>query len=284
MRVRETRGMSQSDAPAFAVERHAHILQLLHERGRVRNTELADLLGVTEPTIRKDIADLARQQQLRRTHGGAIALRTAIEPDMPARMGRNIDAKSRIAHACLALVKTGDAIFLDSGSTTLAIAEQLVPAAAAGSPANVNVLTNALAVAQTLADKAGIRHTVLGGNYRPTGGCFVGPLTQQDLNSFTVNLAFLGVTGVTDQGFTVADLSEAQVKRAAMDRARRVVVVMDSTKVGATDFATVCELDAVATIVTDESNDHLAALCTAAGVELIVAAADVIPTDQPRAR
>lgn len=100
----------------------------------------------------------------------------------------------------------------------------------------------------------------------------MGPLTQDDLSRFTVNIAFLGVTGVTEQGFTVADLSEAQVKRAVMDRARRVVVAMDHTKVGAADFAKVCDLDAVATVVIDEPNEHLAHLCSAAGVELIVAA------------
>jgi DeoR/GlpR family transcriptional regulator of sugar metabolism len=261
-------------APVFAAERHASILRLLDERGRVRNTELAELLGVTEPTIRKDVADLARQQRLHRTHGGAIAIRPAIEPDLPARMGRNVDAKIRIARACLSLINTGDAIFLDSGSTVLAIAEQLTAAAAAGVTHNVNVLTNALAVAQTLADRAGIRHTVLGGSYRPTGGCFVGPLTQDDLGRFTVNLAFLGVTGVTEHGFTVADLSEAQVKRTVIDRARRVVVVMDHTKVGAADFAKICDLDAVATVVTDEPNAHLADLCDNAGVEIIVATPD----------
>ncbi len=218
------------------------------------------------------MADLARQRRLHRTHGGAIALRPAIEPDLPARIGRSVEAKERIARACVALVNTGDAVFLDSGSTILAIAQQLAAAAAAGAPRNVNVLTNALPVAQTLADQAGIRHTVLGGSYRPAGGCFTGPLTEDDAARFTVNLAFLGVTGVTDQGFTVADLGEAQVKRAVIDRARRVVVAMDHTKVGAADFAKVCDLDAVAAIVTDEPGEHLASLCADAGVELIIAA------------
>jgi DeoR/GlpR family transcriptional regulator of sugar metabolism len=79
------------------------------------------------------------------------------------------------------------------------------------------------------------------------------------------------VTGVTDQGFTVADLGEAKVKRAVMDRARRVVVAMDHTKVGAADFAKVCDLDAVAAVVTDEPSEHLADLCADAGVEFIIA-------------
>jgi DeoR/GlpR family transcriptional regulator of sugar metabolism len=261
-----------SDAPpvAFAEERHSRILELLSERGRIRNTELAELLGVTEPTVRKDVADLARQRLLHRTHGGVIAVRPAFELDLPARVSRNTDAKTKIARTCLSLINTGDAVYLDGGSTILRIAELLAEESRARrGPWNVNVLTNALAVAQSLADQAGVRHTVLGGTFRPTGGCFVGPLTLADLNNFTVDIAFMGVTGLTEQGFTVADLGEAQVKKAVVDRARRVVVAMDHTKLGAADFAKVCELDAITTIVTDRPNAYLVELCQASGVELI---------------
>ena len=262
--------MTDSPSVAFAEERQARILALLGERGRIRNTELAELLGVTEPTVRKDVADLARQRRLRRTHGGVIAVRPTFEPDLPARVGRNAEAKTRIARACLSLVSAGDAVYLDGGSTVLRIAELMAdetdPLRATW---NVNVLTNAVAVAQTLADRPGVRHTMLGGTYRPTGGCFVGPLTLADLETFTVNVAFLGVTGLTEQGFTVADLGEAQVKKAIVDRARRVVVAMDVTKLGTSDFAKVCDLDAVATVVTDGPPDYLVELCHAAGVELI---------------
>lgn len=254
-------------AAAFAEERHAKILELLSDRGRIRNRELAALLAVTEPTIRKDVADLARQRLLHRTHGGIIAVRPTFEPELSARVTRNVDAKSRIAAACLALIATGDAVYLDGGSTVLRLAELLVES---DEPArNVNVLTNALAVAQTLAEHPGVRHTVLGGTFRPTGGCFVGPLTLSDLDNFTVNVAFIGVTGLTEHGFTVADLGEAQVKKAVIDRARRVVIAMDHTKLGAADFAKVCDLDAVATIVTDSPNAYLAQLCNDAGVDLI---------------
>ena len=82
-------------------------------------------------------------------------------------------------------------------------------------------------------------------------------------------MSFIGVTGLTEHGFTVADMGEAQVKKAVIDRARRVVIAMDHTKLGAADFAKVCDLDAVATIVTDSPNAYLAQLCIDAGVDLI---------------
>ena len=260
---------------AFAEERHAKILELLGVRGRIRNRELAALLAVTEPTIRKDVADLARQRLLHRTHGGIIAVRPTFEPDLSARVTRNVDAKSRIAATCLSMINTGDAVYLDGGSTVLRLAELLIDTDTGDRhPRNVNILTNALAVAQTLADHAGVRHTVLGGTYRPTGGCFVGPLTLADLDNFTVNIAFIGVTGLTEHGFTVADLGEAQVKKAVIDRARRVIVAMDHTKLGTADFAKVCDLDAVGAVVTDSPSDYLSGLCAAAGV-------DVIDADSP---
>jgi DeoR/GlpR family transcriptional regulator of sugar metabolism len=262
-------GAAEAPAP-FAEERQARILALLGERGRIRNSELAELLGVTEPTVRKDVADLAQQRRLQRTHGGVIALRPAFEPALPVRVGRNAEEKTRIARACLGLIGVGDAVYLDGGSTVLRIAELLADDTdAAQGTWNLNVLTNSVAVAQTLADRAGIRHTVLGGTFRPTGGCLVGPLTLSALEAFTVNIAFVGVTGLTEQGFTVADLSEAQVKAAVVDRARRVVVPMDHTKLGASDFAKVCDLDAVTTIVTNAAPAYLSDLCDANGIELI---------------
>jgi DeoR/GlpR family transcriptional regulator of sugar metabolism len=301
--ARESHGREGAPA-AFAQERHTRILDLLSERGRIRNTELADLLGVTEPTVRKDVADLARQRRLNRVHGGAIALRPVFEPDLDSRTTRNAEAKTKIAQACLALISTGDAVYIDSGTTMLRLAELLADAetgpgnagqegsgqgGSGQAPRNINVLTNALAVAQILADRPGIRHTVLGGSYRPAGGCFVGPLALANLGEFTVNVAFLGVTGLTEHGFTVADQAEAQVKRAVADRARRVVVAMDHTKLGTADFVKICDLDAVGTIVTDSPNDYLTELCRERGVELIDAnnrasryqAAVPVPTKNP---
>lgn len=278
------------ERPMLADERRRRILEIVEARGSVRVRDLAQLLGVTEPTVRKDVADLDRQRLLHRTHGGAIGRRPSYEPDLSVRVSRNADAKTAIAYTCLAEIKDGDAIFLDSGTTMLAIAEALVSADPAGSrfgrgpvtPNNVNVLTNSLEVARVLAPAPGVRHTVLGGQYRAAGRCLVGPLAIDALQRFTLNIAFIGITGLSESGLTVADLSEAEVKTAAMERARRVVVPMDHTKLGATDFVKVCDLDRVDTLVTDNENPHLTQLCNNHHVQLVVAGgASELPNVSP---
>lgn len=262
----------------FPGERRRQILEIVNARGSIRVSELATLVRVTEPTVRKDISDLDAQRLLRRTHGGALAARPAYEVNVSARAGTNVEGKQAIARACLAEIKDGDAIFIDSGTTMIALAEALSPSPTAFAdglasrcPVNVNVLTNALEVAKILAPSVGVRHSVLGGQYRLAGGCFVGPLTIEALQRFTLNIAFVGVTGLSPLGFTVADVNEAQVKTAAMDRARRVIVPMDHTKVGVADFVKVCDPDRVETVVTDEANADLARMCKDHGVRLVVA-------------
>lgn len=253
---------------AFTEERRARILEIVAGRGRIRTVELAELLDVTQPTVRRDIADLDRQRLLHRTHGGAVAVRRSYEPTLATRAGLHVAAKQRIARACLQRIADGDSVFLDSGSTVEAIADALCESSG---PRHVNVLTNALGVAGRLAEVPAVRHTVLGGQYRALGGCLVGPLAVESLQQFTVNTAFIGVTGLSELGFTVSDMGDAELKAAAIDRARTVVVVMDASKVGADDFRKVCELDRVHVVVTDQHDKWLAARCEEAGVELVVA-------------
>ena len=266
------------EKPLFGAERRRRILEIVNARGRVKVSQLAELVGVTEPTVRKDINDLDAQHLLRRAHGGALALRPAYEPDITSRVSANIKGKRAIAQACMAEVKDGDAIFLDSGTTMISLAEQLRPdsgAVATGAtspiPANVNVLTSSMEVARLLAPVPNVRHSVLGGQYRATGDCFVGPLAIYSLQRFTLNTAFIGVSGLSETGFTVADANEAEVKMAVIERARRVVVPMDHTKIGVTDFVKVCDPDQVDTVVTDEANEHLAQMCREHGIRLVVA-------------
>jgi DeoR/GlpR family transcriptional regulator of sugar metabolism len=262
---------------AFTEERRAKIMDIVASRGRIRTAELAELLGVTEPTVRRDIADLDRQRLLRRTHGGVLALRPAYEPELAARAQLNVPGKQAIARACLELIDDRDSIFLDSGTSIELIAVALrsaltdAPPGGVGRPAHVNVLTNALGVAALLTDVPTVRHTVLGGQFRSLGGCLVGPLALENLQQFTVNTAFIGVTGLSDSGFSVSDLGDAQLKAAVMDRARQVIVPMDSSKFGATDFRRVCDLDRIHMIVTDRDDSWLRSQCDAHGVELRIA-------------
>jgi DeoR/GlpR family transcriptional regulator of sugar metabolism len=261
--------------PALAEPRRARILELVNERGSIRVSELAEIVGVAEPTIRKDVADLERHRLLRRTHGGALAMEAAYEPTIADRAGHNVAAKDIIGRACAAEVASGDSVFLDSGTTVQSIARaigsRLGDRRLGQRPANLNVLTNALGVAEILADSPDVRTTVLGGQYRVAGGCFVGPLALTAIEQFTVNIAFVGVTGLYDRSFSVADIAEAQLKRAVMSRARRVVVPMDHSKLGSSDFMTLCDLKGVDALVTDRDDDDLHQLCSDSGVRLVIA-------------
>lgn len=249
--------------PDFAEERRAKILGLVQDRGRVRNSDLVALLHVSEPTIRKDLTMLERQRLLRRTHGGAIAVTPTMEQAIGERDAVHAEAKARIARACMAYINPGDAIFLDSGTTVKGIADLL-------QVANVNVLTNALAVASALASRADVRHTLLGGQVRPLGGSLVGGVTLDTLRQFTVNTAFIGASGIVEEGISVSDVAEGQIKRAAIDIARRVVVPIDSSKVGRADFYPVASLDRIDVIATDTYNEQLNLWCQDHGTQLIV--------------
>ena len=276
--------MSDSAAPLrartrdiFAVERRETIRRLVNEKGRVRTSELAQLLDVTEPTIRKDIADLEAQDLLVRAHGGAVARGTMAEVPVQERETKHADEKRSIAQTCFELIRPGDAVYLDGGTTQYELAriladEEFERARKGERP--VKILTNSFRVAEICGDLLPEPPLVLGGRYRPSGGCFVGPVTVAALHQFRLDIAFIGVTGITATGFHAADISEAQVKSEAIERAERVVVPMDHSKVELSDFLTICPISAVHTVVTDRPDQQLDAWLDAAGVELVIAQPD----------
>jgi DeoR/GlpR family transcriptional regulator of sugar metabolism len=256
-------------AAAFVEERQGQIAKHVSTRGRATIAELVALTGVNASTVRRDLSQLERRKELKRTHGGAIAVHPMFEPELSSRELSNVEAKEAIAAACMQEIQPGSSLFLDSGSTVLRIAERL-----AGHRANV--LTNSIAVAEAVVDFPGVSHTVLGGQLRRTGGCFVGPLALEAVRHFTVNVAFIGASGISAEGITEADLSESQPKAAVIARARRVVVPIDHSKVGSTDFALIAPLDEIDLVITDVANDELQAFCETHGVEVRVA-----PVEQP---
>ncbi|KAA0083391.1 DeoR/GlpR transcriptional regulator [Mycolicibacterium sp. P9-64] len=264
-----------SQPPEFAEERRARIVELVNSRGRVKVSELAKQLQVTQPTIRRDIVALETERKLKRTHGGALATRSpAYEVEVEARRFANAAQKEAIAQACLPMLGQNDSIFLDAGTTSLAIAEAIAdeanePGSRFG--ANLNVLTNSVSVARTFSARGSIHCSVVGGQYRPIADSFVGPLALQAIRQFTVNVAFLGVTGMSGDQFSVADLGEADVKRAVLQQARRIIVPMDHSKLGLTDFVGVFKLADIDIVIVDKSEPYFAKLCDENDVRLILA-------------
>ncbi len=256
------------DSPVFADERQARIAEFVAVRGRARIGELSALFGVTEPTIRKDLKTLQERGLLKRTHGGALAMQPIVEREFAGREAVNRPAKEAIARACLRLLQDGDSVFLDSGTTVHALADAI---AEKGGGLRLSTLTSSPGVAATLAEVPGVDCVLLGGQIRRVDGAVVGALALENLQRFTFSVAFIGVSGFSAMGISVGSIAEAAVKADAIERARRVVLPIDHTKVGSTDFARIAGLDAVDVVVMDKTTPAVQELCSGYNIELITA-------------
>ncbi len=257
-------------------ERLNQILELLADRGQVEVERLAETLEVSPATVRRDLDHLAERQLVTRTHGGAVPAATSF--DLPLRHGstRASAAKRAIARAAADLVRRGDTVALNGGTTTAEVARAIAThpqLSGADDEPGVTVVTNALNIATELAVRPHVKIVVVGGVARPQSYELVGPLSDAVLDQVNADLAFLGVDGVHPEGgATSRDEGEASVGRALARRSRRVVVAADHDKIGATTFAQICATDAFGTLLTDR--DPGRGMCDAFGahgVEVMVA-------------
>jgi DeoR family transcriptional regulator, aga operon transcriptional repressor len=237
------------------------ILQRLNESGSVGVTELAEELGVSEASVRRDLHRLEQQNLLTRTHGGAVASGVLYELPMRYRGGQHHDAKRAIATAAVALVTPEtQSVGLNGGTTTTEVARALT-----GRP-GLRVVTNALNIASELAVRSTIELVVCGGSARPESYELVGPLAEQTLAHINLDLAFIGVDGISlGAGLTTHHEVEAQTNRALARTAERVAVVADSSKIGRRGFAKIGDLAMASDLITDTAapDDAVQALRTA---------------------
>lgn len=247
-------------------ERHLRILEQARSRSKVEVSALAEELDVTTETIRRDLAILERQGQLRRVHGGAVHVqRLGYEPTVDDRRGQHAAQKSRIGRAARDLLPDGGSILIDGGTTTLELVRHLP------SDFRVTAVTNSLPAASLLADLPQVELLFLGGRLRDITSAAVGPWTTAALNELRIDVAFMGTNGVTPEaGLTTPDQAEAEVKRAMVAAAGRVVCLADHTKVGISQLCRFARLAEVDTIVTDSGlEDSLTEELIAAGPEVI---------------
>jgi DeoR family fructose operon transcriptional repressor len=245
----------------YAAERQQRILEHAQDAGRVEVANLADRFAVTTETVRRDLAVLEQQGLVRRVHGGALPTERSVpELSLSSRIGRQADAKLRIATRALEELPDNGTLLLDSGSTTLAFAE-LIPA-----DARLTIVTNNASIAGALAGRDNLTLLLVGGRVRTVTAAAVGPWATAALAGLTVDVAFLGANGFdATHGLTTPDQDEAAVKRAMLDSARTRVLLADSSKLGAVHlqrFARVEELHAIITDA-DADDDALEALRTA---------------------
>jgi DeoR/GlpR family transcriptional regulator of sugar metabolism len=248
--------------------RHDRLLDHLQANGRASVGELAVDLGVTPATIRRDLQQLAVEGRLLRTYGGAT-----ITDRRSFRDVRAVDVKRAIATTAAALVVDGSTIAIGSGTTTLEFARRLVDR-------RLTVITNALDVANVLADRAGIELIILGGVVRPRMHSMLGHLAEMAATELRADTLFMGIGAISlTDGLMNDSVPEIQTDRALHRMARTVVVLADASKFEQVAPAYVFGLDEVDTIVTDETIDRdLVAAVERRGVRMIIA-----PTAGPMA-
>lgn len=245
-------------------ERLSAILEELSTDGTVGVTELVASLGVSAATVRRDLELLEQQKLLARTHGGAVAQGVLYELPLRYKSARHQDEKRRIASAAARLVDDGAAIGLTGGTTTTEVARAVIDRE------RLTVVTNALNIASELAIRPNLKLVVTGGYARTESYELVGPLAEQSLAGLNLDVVFLGTDGISaEAGLTTHHEVEAHTDLALIDRARRVVVVADSSKIGLVAFAQICGVDRVHELITDAGADpRLVAGLRDAGVEV----------------
>ena len=246
--------------------RKSQILGIARDTGRVEVDDLARRFGVTSQTIRRDLGDLAEDGHLDRVHGGALMPAGAGNIGYAERRGINEAAKTAIARACAARIPDNSSLLLNIGSTTEAVARELM------GHQNLTVLTNNLNVANILARNTTLQIIVAGGILRPQDGGLVGDLAARVIDEFKVDHAVIGASALDDEGDLMDfDLQEVRVSRAIIERSRKTFVVADSSKLNRSAPARIASLSDVDAIFTDALPDRLSARCVDWGTEVVLA-------------
>lgn len=247
-------------------QRRTMIMDAAREKGRILVTDLAQALSASNETIRRDLNELAASGVLRKFHGGACLPSLVKENPFAIRMSEQTSGKRAVAHAAARLFVDGETLFIDTGTTTLFLAEELAKLK------DLSVVTNSSAIAASLS-RNNNSVFLLGGQYQPDAGETTGAATIEQIAAYRATHTVLTVGAIHPRdGIMDFSVGEAQVARAMIGQADRITVVADRTKIGRSAFAKVCGLEAIDRLVTDvppppEMTDAL----LGAAVEVIVA-------------
>src|SRR5262245_31152227 len=255
----------------LAAERRRRIAESIRSAGVVSVAALADALGVSEITLRRDLKAMADEGLLVRTHGGAVLPSgLAHKPSYTEKAGLAGPEKAAIAHLAATMIRPGDSIVLGPGTTTLALARLLVEAP------ELTVVTNSLLVAQALMPASHVEVILTGGTLRRVTHALVGPATEEPVRSLRASQAFISGNGLTaERGLSTPSPLVAAADRALAGAAQHIVVLADHTKVGRETMCQTVPTDHIATLITDAGADpdQVDAL-RQAGVTVLVAAGE----------
>lgn len=254
-------------------ERLGSILELLNRDGTLDVDDAAAELRVSAATIRRDLDILAQQQLLTRTHGGAVSNNAAYDLPLRYKTARFASEKQRIGKVVAEMIDAGTIVGLNGGTTTTEVARALAlrgDLQGSYNPA-ITVVTNSLNIATELAVRAHLKIVVTGGVARPQSYELIGPLAAGILEQLSLDIAVLGVDAIDLEGGAMAHQeSEAAINQLMAARARKVIVVADSSKLGHRAFARLSPLESIDVLVTDtDATEESTHGFTEAGIEVI---------------
>ena len=257
-------------------ERWNALLELVAERGRVQVEDAAQHLSVSTATIRRDFDQLADQQMVTRTRGGAVAQSVAYDLPLRYKKARRAPEKQRIGAAAAALVSPGSVVGLNGGTTTTELARALASRTdlhAEGFNVAFTLVTNALNIANELIVRPHIKIVTTGGVARPQSYELIGPFAAATLEEMSLDIAFLGVDAIdVERGASAHNEGEAAINRLMAGRAGQVVVVTDSTKLSQRAFTRICGIRQIDALVTDTTApDDAVKAFTEVGIRVILA-------------
>jgi len=261
--------------PLIPAQRRERIQEYLAIHKIAPSSELSALLDVSEATIRRDLEWMENEGVLVRTHGGAILnTRLQLEPEYTQRAQRNVEEKRQIGLLAASLIKEGEIVFINSGTTTTQVIRNI------RSGAGITVITNNVAAALEINDP-GFEIILLGGYFQSTSNSVVGRFAIENLGQIYANQAFIGVDGITSHhGYTVPSMAEAEVIRLMIERTKGPVnIVSDYSKWGIVSNFEIAPIDRIQRLITDDRLGPTAIEALAnRPIEVLVAGAHILET------
>ncbi len=269
---------ARTKRPALARQRQALILEQVREQGAVRVADLVSSLGVSDMTVRRDLELLHERGLIEKVHGGAAAIEgsSLFEPGFTVKSSLMQGEKLAIATAAVSLVEPGTAIAISAGTTTYAMAHQLVDVP------GLTVLTNSVPVADVLhKDGRSDQTIILSGGVRTPSDALVGPFAVDVIRALHVDTVFMGTHGMDLRaGFTTPNLLEAETNRALIESGRRLVVLADHTKWGTIGISSMGTLADADILITDAGLDAAARVTLGSSVRQLILVDAIAGTTQ----
>lgn len=250
----------------FAEERKRMILEMLQEKSKIVVPELCEFFDISPATIRNDLNEMEAAGLLRRTHGGAILNeqvtfeQTSVEKEV-----KHVEAKQLIARYAATLVNDGDAIALDTGTTTMELAKALMD------KRRLTIVVNDIKIAALLEGMSDATIVLVGGTLKKGFHCLVGPMAIKAIKGLAVDKAFIATNGISAKnGLTTPDMYQAEAKKAMIGIANHVFLLCDSSKLGNVSFTSFADVKDIEKLIIDSrADDDALAEFRDLGVEVI---------------